>query len=255
MTSARTAAEPAGGRRSLVERIFEVLECLSGPEECQSISSMCHQTALPPATMHRLLATLVECGAVERPERGQYRLGMRMWLLGWGVPEAREIRDAARPHMVDLYTATRETVVLGYRHGDDLLLVNPIAGNDAGPAWRSNRRMPLGACAAGLIYLAHMDPAVFTARLAGPSLGLPEALRREEFRLLQVLGDIRRTGVASTQSDGQRWWAAPIVNPEGEVRSTLSMIVPEERARPSAHAQLVARAARQVSAALRDRQV
>lgn len=247
----RTMEELEAGRRSVLGRVFDILDCLSGPEADQSITSLCDQTGLPPATVHRLLATLVEWGAVERSGRGQYRLGMRLWRLGWGVPEAREVRDVARPHMVDLYAATREIVVLGSRDGDDLLLVDQIAGKAAGQAWRSSRRTPLGSCAAGLIYLAHMDLADLRERLAESSLGLPEPLRREEFRLLQVLGEIRRTGVASTRVDGQRWLSAPVFNAEGELRSTLSMIVPEARVRTSVHSQLVARAAREVSAGLR----
>jgi DNA-binding IclR family transcriptional regulator len=245
--------ELEAGRRSVLGRAFDILDCLSGPETDHSITSLCDQTGLPAATVHRLLATLVEWGAVERSGRGQYRLGMRLWRLGWGVPEAREVRDVARPHMVDLYAATREIVVLGSRDGDDLLLVDQIAGHAAGQGWRSNRRTPLGSCAPGLVHLAHMGLGELRARLAETSLGLPEPLRREEFRLLQVLGEIRRTGIAATSLDGRRWLSAPVFSAEGELRSTLTMIVPEERVRLSLHSQLVARAARDVTAGLRAR--
>jgi DNA-binding IclR family transcriptional regulator len=245
--------ELEAGRRSVLGRAFDILDCLSGPESDHSITSLCDQTGLPAATVHRLLATLVEWGAVERSGRGQYRLGMRLWRLGWGVPEAREVRDVARPHMVDLYAATREIVVLGSRDGDDLLLVDQIAGHAADRSWRSNRRAPLGSCAPGLVHLAHMGLGDLRARLAETSLGLPEPLRREEFRLLQVLGEIRRTGIAATSLGGRRWLAAPVFSADGELRSTLTMIVPEDRVRLSIHSQLVARAARDVTAGLRAR--
>jgi len=238
------------GRRSVLGRVFDILDCFAGPEPDQSISSLCDQTGLPPATVHRLLATLVEWGAVERSGRGQYRLGMRLWRLGWGVPGAREVRDVARPHMVDLYAATREIVLLGSRDGDDLLLVDQIAGQAQGQAWRSTRRTPLGTVAPGLIYLAHMRLGELRERLAESSLGLPEALRSDEFRLLQILAEIRTTGVAATRDRGRRWLSAPIFNAEGELRSTLSMLVPEERLNLSLQSQLVARAARAVSAGL-----
>jgi len=249
----RTMDDLEAGRRSVLGRAFDILDCFTGPDPDQSITSLCDQTGLPAATVHRLLATLVEWGAVERSGRGQYRLGMRLWRLGWGVPEAREVRDVARPHMVDLYAATREIVVLGSREGDDLLLVDQIAGQAAGTAWRSGRRRPLGSCAPGLVYLAHLGLPWLRERLAESTLGLPEGLRREEYRLLQLLAEIRRTGVACTPDGGRRWISAPVFNAEGEVRSTLSMVVPEERVQLSFHAQLVARAAREVSAGLRDR--
>lgn len=238
------------GRRSVLGRVFDILDCFAGSEPDQSISSLCDQTGLPPATVHRLLATLVEWGAVERSGRGQYRLGMRLWRLGWGVPGAREVRDVARPHMVDLYAATREIVLLGSRDGDDLLLVDQIAGQAQGQAWRSTRRTPLGTVAPGLIYLAHMRLTELRERIAESSLGLPEALRRDEFRLLQILADIRTTGVAVTRDGGRRWLSAPIFNGDGALRSTLSMLVPEERVNVSLHSQLVARTARAVSAGL-----
>lgn len=253
----RTVEDVEAGRRSVLGRVFDILDGLSGPESDQSITSLCEQTGLPAATVHRLLATLVEWGAVERSGRGQYRLGMRLWRLGWGVPEAREVRDVARPHMVDLYAATREMVVLGARDGDHLLLVDQIAGQavgrSVGQALRARRRTPLGCCAPGLVYLAHMSIADLRTRRTETSFGLPEPLLREEFRLRQVLGDIRRLGVATTRADGLRWIAAPVFNAEGQLRSTLSLVVPEERVRLSLQAQLVARAAREVSAGLRAR--
>lgn len=239
------------GRRSVLGRVFDILDGLSVAESDQSIGGLCAQTGLPAATVHRLLATLVEWGAVERSGRGQYRLGMHLWRLGWGVPEAREVRDVARPYMVDLYAATTEIVVLGSRDGNDLLLVDQIAGQAAGRAWRSSRRTPLGACAAGLIHLAHLPLAELRQRLNETSFGLPEPLVREEFRLLRLFGDIRHHGVATSRADGWCWIAAPVVDAEGRLRSALSLVVPEHRVRPALHAQVVARTAREVSVELR----
>lgn len=238
------------GRRSVLGRVFDILDCFSGPEPDQSITSLCDQTGLPAATVHRLLATLVDWGAVERSGRGQYRLGMRLWRLGWGVPEARTVRDVARPHMVDLYAATGELVVLGSRDGDDLLLVDQIAGSAAGQALRAGRRRPLGSCAAGLLYLAHMDLDELRSRLAESTLGLPEPLRRDEFKLLQLLGEIRRTGMASTRDRGCVWLSAPVFNEESDLRSTISVLLPHDRARLARLTPLIARAAREISAGL-----
>lgn len=242
--------ELEGGRRSVLGRAFDLLDCFSGPEPEQTISSLCEQTGLPAVTVHRLLATLVEWGAVERSGRGRYRLGRWLWRLGWGVPHAREVRDVARPHMVDLYAATGKIVLLGSRDGDSLLLIDQIAGSATGIAWRSTRPRPLGSCAAGLIFLAHMELDVLRSRLAESSLGLPEPLRREEFLLLQVLAEIRSTGIAHTSHGDRRWLSAPVYDADGRLRSTLSLLVPADDAALSRHAQLVARAARAVSMGL-----
>lgn len=233
--------------RSVLGRTFDILDCFTGSEGDQSITSLCARTGLPQATVHRLLATLVEWGAVERSGRGQYRLGMRLWRLGWGVPGARAVRDVARPFMVDLYAATRQAVLLGSRDGDDLLIVDQIAGHAVGRRWRSLRRMPLGAVAPGLVYVAHMGLGELRLRLAESSLGLREELIRDEFLLLQTLAGIRSTGVAVTGLGDHRWVAAPIFSTDGRVRSTLSMLVPDERFALADHRRLIARVARAIS--------
>lgn len=217
----------------MLEPVFAILECLSGP----IVTTRSRDCATRPGRRpRRCTRCWRRCWRVEplNGQRGRYRLGMRLWLLGSGVPEARKIRDAALPHMVDLYAATRKTVVLGYPHGDDVLLANPIAGNAADPAWRSNRRMQLGACAPGLVYLAHMDQADLTERLAKTSLGLPESLRREEFWLLQVLAEIRHTGLASTWVEGEHMLAPRCSTPSAR---SASMLRRERRPRRSGRAE------------------
>ena len=236
--------------RSVLGRTFDILDCFTGSEGDQSITSLCARTGLPQATVHRLLATLVKWGAVERSGRGQYRLGMRLWRLGWGVPGARAVRDVARPFMVDLYAATRQAVLLGSRDGDDLLVVDQIAGHAVGRRWRSLRRVPLGAVAPGLVYVAHMGLGELRLRLSESSLGLPGELLRDEFLLLQTLAAIRSTGVAVTGLADHRWVAAPIFGTDGRVRSTLSMLVPDDRFEAADHRRLIARVARAISGEL-----
>lgn len=241
------------GRRSVLGRAFDILDCFAD-EPHQSIAGLCDQTGLPPATVHRMLATLIEWGAVERFGRGHYCLGMRLWRLGWGVPSAREIRDLARPFMVDLYAATREIVVLASPDGDRLLLVDQIAGQKSGTAWRTrSRRVRLGVLAPGLVHLAHL-PLPEVRRLRDETdLGLPAELADNEFKLLQTLAQIRSTGFAVSRGNGRGWVAAPIVEPDGTLRSTVALVVPDQRLNPSGHGRLVSQAAHAISRGLADR--
>lgn len=245
----QSVTEIEAGKRSVLGRAFDILDCFTGPEPDQTISSLCDQTGLPPATVHRLLANLVEWGAVERSSRGHYRLGMRLWRLGWGVPEARNVRDIARPFMVDLYAMTREIVVLGSRDGDDLLMVDQIAGQASGTAWRSTRRVPLGSIAPGLLYLAYTPLPELREKLAESSLGLPAELVANEFKLLQMLASIRGTGFAATTYEGRTWVSAPVYDNES-LRSTISMAVPRDRANVPGHSRLVVQVATAISRGL-----
>lgn len=236
-------------KRSVLGRAFDILDCFVGGEPEQTISTLCEQTGLPPATVHRMLATLGEWGAIERAGRGRYRLGMRLWRLGWGVPGARQVRDVARPHMVDLYSATQEIVVLGARDGHDLLLVDQIAGRSCGSAWDSSRRFPLGSIAPGLLILAHMPVPEMRSLVAEKLVTLPPALAEKEFLLLQALAEIRAHGLAVTRGrpGGRSWVSGPIFDSDGRLRSTLSVVVPEERLNLAALTPLVRQAARAVS--------
>lgn len=236
-------------KRSVVERALDLLDCFVAAPD-QSIASLADQTGLPPATVHRLLASLVERGVVERSARGHYRLGMRLWRLGWGVPDARQVRDVARPFMVDLYADTREMVLLASRDGDDIVVVDQIAGQNAVVAWHSDRRVAMGVSAPGHLFLAHLPPAELAERLEETSLGLPAALRRDPFRLRQWLADVRAKGFAVTHRADRSWVAAPIMGVDGQVRSTLSLVVPAQRLAVPTQARLVIQVARRISARL-----
>jgi len=242
------------GRRSVLGRAFDILDCFA-EEPHQTIAGLCDRTGLPPATVHRMLANLVEWGAVERSARGEYCLGMRLWRLGWGVPSAREVRDLARPFMVDLYAATREIVVLASRDDDRLLLVDQIAGQRSGNAWRSERRrrVRLGVLAPGLVVLAHLPIPEVRRLRTETDLGLPPELADNEFRLLQALAQIRSCGFAVSRGNGRGWVAAPVFDAECTLRSTVSMVIPDQRLNPSGHGRLVSQAAQAVSRGLTER--
>ena len=94
------ASTDVDGKRSVLGRAFDILDCFFASESEQTISTLCNQTGLPPATVHRMLASLVEWGAIERTSRGHYRLrGVRV-LHRRGTREATR-RRAPRRGWVD----------------------------------------------------------------------------------------------------------------------------------------------------------
>ncbi|MGW0003665.1 IclR family transcriptional regulator [Nocardia grenadensis] len=242
--------DAAESRRSVLGRAFDILECFTDEKPEQTIGSLCAQTGLPPATVHRMLANLTEWGAVERAARGRYRLGMRLWRLGWGVPGARALKDIARPHLVDLHTSTREVVALGSRDGDRVVLADIIAGNAAVRARRLPRHLDLVGSAPGAVFVAYM-PAEDTAKPAGS--GSRGTGHGEDFRFRQELAEIRRTGVAvtrGTERESLCWIASPIFGGRGDVRATVCVAVPESRLNVSSLGRAAAEAARAVSRGL-----
>mgnify|MGYP006284464443 CR=1 FL=1 len=233
--------ESFDGKRSVLGRVFDILECFADEPE-QTISSLCARTDLPPATVHRMLASLTEWGAIERASRGNYRLGMRLWRLGWGVPQARRMRDVARPHLVDLHGMTGEVATVCSRDGNAIIVVDVIAGKAASIQWTMPRTLPFATSASGLVFTAF-----------GPQIGDGASDGRADFALRQELHEIRRQGFAVSMPDrpgDPAWVAAPIMGELGQVRSTIALAVPSERLRPVPMGRVVAEAARAVSASL-----
>lgn len=243
--------DPEASKRSVLGRAFDILDCFAGDEPEQTIAGVCAQTGLPPATVHRMLANLVEWGAVDRCSRGRYRLGRRLWRLGWGVPEVRQLKDVARPFLVDLYSATMAPVALWSREEDDMILSDLIVGQSK-RAWRPSRRVPLMHNAAGLALVAHGHAEGISelVRQGTPDSALPEG---SEFVLRQRLGEVRRSGYAVSRGHrpgAPSWVAAPVFDADGSVRAAVSVAVPDQRLNAGAVGRLVIEAAHGVSRGL-----
>ncbi len=232
-----TATELLDTKRSVLGRAFDILECFSGSTE-QSITGLCHQTGLPPATVHRMLANLVEWGAVERAGRGRYRLGRRLWRLGNDVPSSRTLKDTARPCLVDLHSMTGEIALLASADGDRVVVADVIAGRTALRTWTAPRQLPMLESAPGLALLANLP--YDAARALVDSDG-------DDFKLRQQFSEIRRNGVAVMREGAMVWVSAPVFDESGAVRSTMSAVVPADRLNLPAVTRVVSGAARAVS--------
>lgn len=235
-------ADETSGRRSVLGRAFEILDCFAVDGE-QTIASLCEQTGLPPATVHRMLASLVEWGAVERASRGRYLLGRRLWRLGVGVPQVRRLREVARPTLVDLHTATRSPVLIGALEDDDAILITDvIAGRESHHLFRHQSRITGRGLAPWVVVAA------FGATEATSSARSRSAMVNLNYR--QSVSLAKRVGFALTTSEGYAWISAPVFDAEGALRSILSVVVPEDHVREAVHGPLVVRAAQEISAGL-----
>lgn len=225
-----SSAQP---EKAVLRRALAILDGFDGTRAEQTISDLCRRTDLPPATVHRILATLIEWGGIERVARGRYRLGLKLWHLGSLVPQARRLRDLALPFLEDLYEATHEVVHLGVLDGLELLYVEKISGRRSVRALSEvGRRLPLHATGPGKVLLAHAGSdlldEVLTQGLAPRTpytITDPEELRR-------VLATVRCTGVAVCRNEaslGTASVAAPITGPQGKVVASVSVVMPDDR--------------------------
>ena len=103
--------EPSAGRPvQSLQRAFDLLDDLADAGGRATLSQLTAASGLPAATIHRLLATLVELGHVRRESGRRYALGPRLVRLGDAA--GRVLGDGVRPVLADLVARTGESANL-----------------------------------------------------------------------------------------------------------------------------------------------
>jgi IclR family transcriptional regulator, acetate operon repressor len=100
----------AGRPVQSLQRAFDLLDDLADAGGRATLSELTAASGLPAATIHRLLATLVELGHVRRESGRRYALGPRLVRLGDAA--GRVLGDGVRPVLADLVARTGESANL-----------------------------------------------------------------------------------------------------------------------------------------------
>ncbi len=214
----------------MLSRAFAILGSFADGHAEQTHGMIMRATGLPPATIHRLLAELVERGAIERTARGRYRIGLQLWKLGAQAPQSRQLRDAALPFLQDLFEVTHEVVHLVVLDGDRALYIEKLEARP-GVAVQSQvgRRLPLYATGPGKVLLAHAPPALLGAVISGGLHRQASGTITDPDRLRQALADIRKNGYCLSRNemtDGAASVAAPLHDAAHRVIASISVVVP-----------------------------
>lgn len=216
--------------RSVLDGALAVLGAFSHERPELTLGAIAAATGLPSATAYRLVAELVEWGALERVARGRYRIGLRLWEVGTLAPVARDLRDAALPSMQDLAAATGHLVHLVVRDGLAALFLERLAGHEqVRVRSRVGRRLPLHASGPGKVLLAHAPAEVLDRVVARGLRRLASGTITDPDRLRQALADIRLSGFCLSRdemTEGTSTVAAPITGPDGHVVAGMSVVVP-----------------------------
>jgi DNA-binding IclR family transcriptional regulator len=151
------------------ERCLSIIELLAGEAGELPLGEIAERLGLPKSGAHRLLATLVDLGWVEKDgDTSFYRLTMRLAILGQRFFVATGIPDICQPLLDRLADETREFARLAVVDAESLVWVAHAQGARGGlmyqPSLTSNT-VPLHATASGKAWLATLptDRAVRTA--------------------------------------------------------------------------------------------
>lgn len=186
-----------GGIQS-VRRAAALLRALAG-DEAVGVSDLGRRTGLHKSTASRLLATLEREGLVERePGSERYRLGFEIARLAGLVSHFGDLRAAARPVLLELAAAARETVHLALREGDEAVNIEQVAGpHILGAASWLGRRTPLHCVANGKVLLAWAPAEVLERVLAFPLMAVTQHTITDAALLRAELQQARERGYAA----------------------------------------------------------
>ena len=251
------AGGAAASGRSVTSRALGVLDAFDADHPRLTLSEVAERSGTPLTTTHRLLAELTAWGALVRRTDGRYEVGRKLWDLGLLAPVQLELRQVASPFLLDVHTATRDTVHLAVRDDTKALYVERISGRESVPVVSQvGSRLPLHATGVGKVLLASAPDDVVEEVLRQPTRETrhtvvdPRLLSRE-------LTEVRRRGFARTAEEmtlGAASVAVPVTVelPAGPVVvAALGIVVPAHRRDVGRLAPVLQVAARGIGRALR----
>nr|MDA3834793.1 helix-turn-helix domain-containing protein [Spirochaetales bacterium] len=107
-----------------VMKAFTLIEFVAAHQPVQP-SAVCKGLGLTRANVHRLLATLVHIGYVEKSDSG-YQLSFKLFQLGSTVPVKKQLRDMAKSRMYDLERIARENIYLNVLSEDMVIAIEEV---------------------------------------------------------------------------------------------------------------------------------
>jgi len=227
--------QQAGPSIQVLERMFSLIDVLATKDGLSSLKDISEQTGLHPSTAHRILNDLV-CGRyVDRPEPGQYRLGMRLLELGNFVKGRLNVRDAALKPMRDLHQLTQQPVNLSVRQGDEIVYIERAYSERSGMqvVRAIGGRAPLHLTSVGKLFLAADDPQRVRAYATKTGLSGHTKNSITQLNALETeLAKARQHGLARDNEElelGVRCMAAGIYDDQAKLIAGLSISAPADR--------------------------
>jgi DNA-binding IclR family transcriptional regulator len=187
---------------SILSKAFDLLRAFNSNERVMSLTELSEASGLAKSTVHRLLARLVELGAIEH-HRGSYRIGIEVFRLGV-TSLAASMRDTAISHLATLHRQTGRTVQLGVMRGHEVVFLERLSVEKApSTLFGVGGRLPANCTALGKAVLAYKDPAFLESLLPHPMPRMTAASITDVAALLQQLAAVRCSGIARERGEAQ----------------------------------------------------
>lgn len=182
----------------VIMKATTVLDAFTTKTPEWSLSELSRHLGIPKGTVHHILASFKGAEwVVQDSKTRRYRLGIRLWELGWTAVSLLGLRDIPRAHLESLAEETGETVHLSTIEPNDpefVVYIDKIESSHPVRAYSSvGGRAPSYCVASGKAILASNDfllDGLLTRKLAAytrASITDPDSFR-EEMRLTRQRG-------------------------------------------------------------------
>lgn len=224
-----TSADDTPAGAQTVRRAMAILRLVAcGQERGVRLIDLVRMSGLNRPTVHRLLKTLVQEGAIEQdPETRRYLVGPEINLLGLARTRRFPLLTLADPYLIELAHQVGDTVFLSIRHGHDSICIGRRTGHHPIQVLsiEVGVRRPLGVGVSGVALLASLPPRESTALVAANAARLSVLGEKQEDILARV-ATARATGVAHAPAGlmpGTSAVAIPVPGPDGNALGAVTV--------------------------------
>jgi DNA-binding IclR family transcriptional regulator len=212
-----------------VLRANAILRCLARENGGLRVGAIAQRLDLDRTTAFRLIATLEECGLVERvANTKEFKLGVGVFEIGSAYIRSTDLHSAARPVMIDLAHQVKESVHWAILAGDKAVCIDKIdSPRGLGTTSKIGGAVALNSGSVGKVLLA-FQPEDLRERLLA-SIPLPRYTERtitSAAALRNEIAEIRRKGYCLSLGEGEpdmACVAAPIFDHDHRTIAGLSI--------------------------------
>jgi DNA-binding IclR family transcriptional regulator len=237
-------SEPTEYNVRAVERALVILKSFDDHHPERGVSEIAEVVGLHKATTHRILATLMNYGFIERsPDGLKYRLGLELVDLGFKVTRRMDLRREALPYLKNLAIEINEAVDLSIWDQAQVLYIEMIQSNHALTVSAAvGQRLPAYCTASGKLFLAALPQEELSAYLKMPRQSFTSNTFIESPQILNLLQQVMDKGYAIDNEEfeyGVSAVAAPVFNQQNQVIAAVSIPGPASRLTPNRIIELI----------------
>lgn len=194
------------------------------------VRELAARTGFPPATAHRILATLLERNYLsQNPSNKSYALSTRFLEFADSAQQQIDLVPISHPHLEKLCAQTHENANLCVREGLMVVYIDHVYSREhmLQTFTRLGARVPLYATGVGKLFLSHMQASEIEVYLSETELKrFTHHTITDKKRLLEELAQIRSAGYALDNQEmelGVRCVAAPVFRHKGVLAAAISV--------------------------------